>query len=103
MFTKVARLVRRDNSAFDHMRKDGEPEHHDGMILGVTMKSGEQFFKPGVVYEITECMGELTIKLIGKTAMESEKWGHDIGVIMETYTDQLFLTEKEFKSLPKEE
>ena len=90
----IARLVRRDD--VPGFKKD----KRDGMILGVTMKSGEHLFKRGVVYELTEELdGTIMFKPVGKTALSQKMWAHDIGTLVTSYKDQLFLTEEEYNQL----
>jgi hypothetical protein len=96
----IARLVTRD---------DGNNDGSDGLILGARLR-GDTFFKPGRVYEVIECLGEVTIKDIGPSCIPKAgtlhvdspvgyTWANSLTDIMAGLSKYVYLTAQEFKSL----
>lgn len=92
--TTIARLVTRSARADDKV----------DLIIGAATK-GETELTPNTIYEIRECMGELTIVRIGPSAIKNpgEKspvmtnWGHSVSEILDCSNNVYLLTEGEAK------
>lgn len=67
MMKPIARFVRRDSD-----------DPNDGLLLGSMMKSGDDVFLRGHVYEIVEIAGELVIKDMGESCIPKDMTKQDI-------------------------
>ncbi len=99
--TTIARLVTRSAHADDHV----------DLILGAAMR-GSDALQPNTIYEIRECLGELTLVKIGPSAIKNPgrvapkaphhlhlSWGNDVNWILACGNGKHLLTETEASSL----
>jgi len=110
---RVARFVLRDSG-------DPAGSNEDGLLIGSLFRNeGPKWFKPGYVYEIQECLGELVIHEVGpswiKPSCKSGRtatyggetfevqnqccWSNEIGSVLSVAGKSLVLSEDEYLSL----
>lgn len=49
---------------------------NDGLLIGVTLK-GQTMFEPNTVYELSEILGEISIKKLGRSVIGTMEEGKD--------------------------
>ena len=75
-------------------------DKEDGLFIGAKLKTKEsEQFKSGDIWEISECLGELILKRIGKSHLNKEYWNNDIDNVLLEQGKYLFLTDKEYRNL----
>lgn len=83
----------------------------DGLIIGAAL-SGHNFFKPGMVYDMRNFMGQIIIKELGHSTVTDNvndtdnptgvSWNSEIGHVLEMAGKYMFITQAEYANLTKE-
>lgn len=93
-------------------RMDAE---NDGLMFGVALKQGRQYFKPNSIYELQHCkftgditlkyIGESLVKMVGVDAPNSPigiSWGNTVNEILMSGSC-VYMTREEYDKLPKDD
>ena len=74
MNKRLARFIRR-----------GTDNSEDNAVVMALTPDGQSCIEQDTIYEIRECLGQLTIVPVGKTHMDRKHWGHEIQIVAAEY------------------